>query len=106
MAVMVAKSATTEAELASFYKTICMTDFVSLLIESVFGFSDGFLPGNLGDTLEALDTGEGSTRLCGVSVSFVACLSACFKFAHLLLASLHVQGVSRGRLACRCMHIC
>ena len=68
MAVIVAWAATTEAEVTEFYKTICMTDFVELQIGSVVGFSDGCLPGNLGDAPEALDTGEGEDRLFGMSV--------------------------------------
>ena len=83
MAVMLAKSATTEAEVIVFYNSICETDFVALLIESVHGFSDGWLPGNLGDTPEAMDTGEGKPRLCGDS-------SACIKLADALMMSVRV----------------
>ena len=73
---MIVKSAT-KAELAETYKSICSPAFVGLLGVSVIGFSDGSLPGDLGDTPKALDTGEGAERLCGVSVSMLqVCSSA------------------------------
>ena len=73
---MVVKS-TTGAELAKTYEAICRPEFVGLLGVSVYGFSDGSLPGDLGDTSEALNTGEGVGMLCGLFVSMLqVCSSA------------------------------
>ena len=34
--------------------------FADMILDSLCGFGEGRLPGNLGDTPEALDTGEGA----------------------------------------------
>ena len=69
MAEMVVKAVKTEAEQVEFYLAVCDSDFGCLILQSVWGFSHGSLPGDLGDTPEALDTGAGEERLCGVSAS-------------------------------------
>ena len=58
MAMLVFKSAHYLTDLMCFDKFTGSECFGQLLSDSVCGFADGRLPGNLGDTEAAMDTGE------------------------------------------------
>jgi hypothetical protein len=59
MAMLVVKSATTPAALATCYQYFRNPRFEGMLAASMSAHVQGFLPGDLGDTPEAVDTGEG-----------------------------------------------
>lgn len=59
LAMLFIKSATTAAEMRAGQKLLHGDVFGRLVCEGICRFADGHLPGNLGDTPEALCTGEG-----------------------------------------------
>ena len=52
------------------HQALCSRGFGELLAQAISGFGEGRLPGNLGDTPEALDTGEGSAEKPQLWLSF------------------------------------
>lgn len=59
MAVVLYKTVEQPTELVEHAKIVGDRRYGKLLIDSMSGFADGRLPGNLGDTPEAIYTGEG-----------------------------------------------
>lgn len=62
MAMVLFKTADQLTKLVEYAKYVVVDGFGDLLEESVNGFVDGRLLGNLGDTPEAMDTGEGKKQ--------------------------------------------